>query len=408
MDDPSQFSLAVALGANRHVVGLNGLRGLYVHIPFCPQICPYCAFASLRGVDHLHERYVEALCKELQSLRALRPPEPLQTVFFGGGTPTQIDPALIGKVLETADEVFGTASDVEITVEANPGTVDRQKFAHLRSLGCNRLSLGVQSFDDIALKKLGRVHSSEEAERAFVAAREAGFSNVSIDLIFSVPALADSVWKGSIEKAISLQPDHISAYALTIEEGTLFAKRERDGKWVGLTEDDDAMQYDWTRRRLLDAEFEQYEVSNFARSGLRSRHNWGYWTGVEYLGIGLSAHSFVGGERFWNVKDIETYLEKVEGETSPVLGRETVSEQTAFRERFWLGLRTAEGVNLSEKEWVILGADRRFAQFVDAEFISVDRGLITLADKGWNLADVLAIEITDILENATEGTVQFV
>ena len=186
------------------------------------------------------------------------PKNPLQTVFFGGGTPTQIDPSLIGQVLETVERVFGMCSDVEITVEANPGTVDLEKFSHLRSVGCNRLSLGVQSFDNYALKKLGRVHSSEEAIRAFSSAREAGFSNVSIDLIFSVPDVSEPAWKGSVDRAISLQPEHISAYALTIEEGTLFAKREREGMLVVLTEDDDALQYDWTRHRLMDAGFGQY------------------------------------------------------------------------------------------------------------------------------------------------------
>ena len=143
------------------------LQGLYVHIPFCPQICPYCAFASLRGEDHMHDRYIAALCREIDNSVSLRPAEPLRTVFFGGGTPSQVAPELLGRVLETIDRTFAIAADAEITVEANPGTVDLQKFAELRQIGCNRLSLGVQSFDDGALKKLGRVHDSAEAERAF-------------------------------------------------------------------------------------------------------------------------------------------------------------------------------------------------------------------------------------------------
>jgi oxygen-independent coproporphyrinogen III oxidase len=206
------------------------LQGLYIHIPFCPQICPYCAFASLRGEDHMHERYIAALCREIDKSASLRSSEPLRTVFFGGGTPTQVAPELLGRVLETIARTFAIAADAEITVEANPGTVDLQKFAGLRRIGCNRLSLGVQSFDDGALKKLGRVHDSAEAARAFGAAREAGFENASIDLIFSVPGVAPATWRASVEKAVELAPEHISAYALSIEEGTVFAQRHREGR----------------------------------------------------------------------------------------------------------------------------------------------------------------------------------
>jgi len=396
------------VGTYRDVAAVIGLHGLYIHIPFCPQICPYCAFSSLRGVDHLHERYVLALCNELYARGEIYQRNPLQTVFFGGGTPTQIDPSLIGQVLETVDQVFGMCSDVEITVEANPGTVDLEKFSHLRSVGCNRLSLGVQSFDNYALKKLGRVHSSEEAIRAFSSAREAGFSNVSIDLIFSVPDVPESAWKGSVDRAISLQPEHISAYALTIEEGTLFAKREREGVLVVLTEDDDAMQYDWTRHRLKDAGFGQYEVSNFAQHGRESRHNLSYWTGLEYLGVGLSAHSYIGGERFWNISDIESYLQRVEGDISPEEGRERVDGQTARRERFWLGLRTSQGVLLTELEQEILRQNSRMASLVDAEFLRLEHDRVVLADSGWCRADGLAVELTDLLEQKPEGNTQCV
>ena len=388
------------------MVAIKALSGLYIHIPFCPQICPYCAFASLRGVDHLHERYVSALCKELSVWGRKYRKNPLQTIFIGGGTPTQIDPSLIGYVLEATDQAFGIRPGAEITVEANPGTVDRKKFSHLKSVGCNRLSLGVQSFDNLALKKLGRVHGSEEAERAFISAREAGFSNVNIDLIFSIPDVAEAAWQGSVDKAISLQPEHISAYALMIEEGTLFAKREGEGSLVGLTDDDDAMQYEWVRQRLLDSGYKQYEVSNFAMDGYVSRHNWSYWIGSEYLGVGLSAHSFVRGERFWNVKDIETYIQRVEGDISPEDGRERIDSQTARRERFWLGLRTSQGVLLSESELESLKEHSHMNEWLEAKYLSIKKGRVLLADKGWNIADGLSVELTDILEQREEGITQ--
>ena len=387
---------------------MKSLSGLYIHIPFCPQICPYCAFASLQGVDHLHERYVSALCKELSVRRRQCRKNTLQTIFIGGGTPTQIDPSLIGQVLEAADQAFGMRQDAEVTVEANPGAVDGEKFSQLRSVGCNRLSLGVQSFDNQALKKLGRVHSSEEAERAFTSAREAGFSNINIDLIFSVPDVAEPAWQGSVDRAISLQPEHISAYSLTIEEGTLFAKREGEGSLVTLTDDDDAIQYEWTRHRLLGSGFKQYEVSNFAQEGRVSRHNWGYWIGAEYLGVGLSAHSFIGGERFWNVRDIETYLQRVEGNISPEDGRERIDGQTARRERFWLGLRTSQGVLLSEREMEILKEHSHIKQWLEAKYLNLEKNRVLLADKGWNIADGLAVELTDILEERAEEITQCV
>ena len=385
---------------------MKGLSGLYIHIPFCPQICPYCAFTSLRGVDYLHERYVSALCKELSVWGREYRNNSLQTIFIGGGTPTQIDPSLIGHLLEATDQAFGIRPDAEITVEANPGMVDREKFSHLRSVGCNRLSLGVQSVDNLALKKLGRVHSSEEAERAFISAREAGFSNVSVDLIFSVPDVAEAAWQGSVDKTISLQPEHISAYALMIEEGTLFAKREGEGSLVGLTDDDEAMQYEWVRQRILDSGYKQYEVSNFAMDGWVSRHNWGYWIGSEYLGVGLSAHSFIGGERFWNVKDIKTYMQRVEGDISPEDGRERIDSQTARRERFWLGLRTSQGVLLSEKELETLKEHSHMNEWLEAKYLSIEKDRVLLADKGWNIADGLSVGLTDILEQREEEITQ--
>ena len=333
------------------------------------------------------------------------PKESSANSFLWWGNPTQIDPSLIGQVLETVERVFGMCSDVEITVEANPGSmVDLEKFSHLRSVGCNRLSLGVQSFDNYALKKLGRVHSSEEAIRAFSSAREAGFSNVSIDLIFSVPDVSEPAWKGSVDRAISLQPEHISAYALTIEEGTLFAKREREGMLVVLTEDDDALQYDWTRHRLMDAGFGQHEVSNFAQRARESRHNLGYWTGVEYLGVGLSAHSYIGGERFWNISDIESYLQRVEGVYHRKMDESESMDRLQGESVSGYGLRMSQGVLLTETEQEILRQNCRMASLVDAEFLRLEQDRVVLADSGWSRADGLAVELTDLLEQKPEGT----
>jgi len=374
------------------------VRGLYVHIPFCPQICPYCAFASLRGEDHMHERYIDAVCREIKTHASLRPQAPLRTVFFGGGTPSQVDPSLLGRVLEALAKTFGIANDAEITVEANPSTVDYVKFAALRRLGVNRLSLGVQSFDDAALKRLGRVHGAAEAEQAYLSARDAGFDNTSIDLIFSVPGVSEQTWCASVEKAIELAPEHISAYALSIEEGTLFARRHSEGRLVPLGEEEDAQQYEWTRARLMRGGYEQYEVSNFSRPGLYSRHNWSYWSGAEYLGVGLSAHSYIGGRRFWNTRELYDYVERVEAGASCEDGSEDIDDITAQRERFWLGLRTYRGVELHGVEAAILAASERFSQLVEAGHLHMGDGRLLLAPTALVLADALAVEVTDILE----------
>ncbi len=379
------------------------LEGLYVHIPFCPQICPYCAFASLRGEDHMHERYIAALCREIEQHAHLRPAEPLKTVFFGGGTPSQIDPLLLGRVLTTAAGVFGIADDAEITVEANPGTVDLHKFARLRQLGINRLSLGVQSFDDAALKILGRVHGAAEAERAFRQARDSGFDNLSIDLIFSVPFVAEEAWKNSIKKTIELAPEHVSAYALSIEEGTVFARRQSEGRFSSLDEEQDAQQYEWVGERLTNAGYVQYEVSNFSRPGKYSRHNWSYWTGAQYLGVGLSAHSYVEGRRFWNVRDLYDYVERCERAESAQEACEYIDATTARRERFWLGLRTNLGVELHIDEERRLRSAPGFALLSSSGHWAIREGRLLLSARALALADALAVEVTDILEGDTRA-----
>ncbi|MGY8827558.1 MAG: radical SAM family heme chaperone HemW [Candidatus Latescibacterota bacterium] len=392
------------MAATGRVGALKMVQGLYVHIPFCPQICPYCAFASLRGEDHMHERYIDAVCREIETNVSLRAEAPLRTVFFGGGTPSQVDPSLLGRVLEAIEQTFTIAVDAEITVEANPGTVDCKKFAHLLQIGVNRLSLGVQSFDDATLKCLGRVHGAAEAERAYFSARAAGFDNTSIDLIFSVPGVTEETWRASVEKAVELAPEHISAYALSIEEGTLFARRHSEGRLIPLGEEEDAQQYEWTRARLLRAGYEQYEVSNYSRPGLYSRHNWSYWSGAEYLGVGLSAHSYVGGRRFWNTRELYEYVECIEAGLSCEDGREEIDEITAQRERYWLGLRTYRGVELLAVEAAILAASERFSQLVEAGHLYIAAGRLLLEPAALVLADALAVEVTDILEaNARVG-----
>jgi len=376
--------------------------GLYVHIPFCPQRCPYCAFTILTGHTALYDCYVEAVCAELRSWQSLAHQGPLQTVFFGGGTPSLLDPAHVQQILDTATATFGIAPEAEITLEANPTTADAPKFSAFRASGCNRLSLGVQSFNDTDLHTLGRWHSAADAEAAYVTARRAGFTNVNIDVIFSIPGAPRQHWQATVHKLLSLAPEHISTYSLTIEEGTRFARRYHQGRLQPVSEDDDAWAYAWVMETLATAGYEHYEVSNFARCGYRSRHNWGYWHGADYLGVGLSAHSLVHGERHWNVRPIRTYIAAVEAGRAPCAGTETLHPCAARHERLWLQLRTCIGITLRPLELQTLLSAPKFQAMLEAGLLHLEAPRLRLTPAGFLLADAIGVEVLTILERIHE------
>ena len=372
--------------------------GLYVHIPFCPQICPYCAFASLTGGEDQYERYVEAVCTELRVVSKTCAARAFETVFFGGGTPSKLEPDQLERILVAAAQSFGLAAGAEITLEANPGTADFAKFKGFRDAGFNRLSIGVQSFADESLKTLGRVHSAAEAERAYQVGREAGFDNINLDFIFGIPGSPWTHWLDSLERIVALAPEHVSTYGLTIEEGTVLAERLRQGRWKPVDEEMDARAYEEAVARLAEAGYEHYEVSNFARPARRSRHNWACWMGEEYVGVGLSAHSFLGGVRRWNQRGLQEYIEAVEQGGAPGAGWETIDASTAFRERLWMGLRTCAGVELSLEQGVALAGHHRFKELQEEDYVELAGITLRLTPRGFALADALGIELLDLLE----------
>jgi oxygen-independent coproporphyrinogen-3 oxidase len=372
--------------------------GLYVHIPFCPQRCPYCAFTILTGHAALYERYVTAVCTEIGTWRGRLPYGPLDTVFFGGGTPSILAPSQIQRILDTAAATFGLAPQAEISLEANPTTVDAAKFAALRSCGINRLSLGVQSFQDTDLHTLGRWHSAADAQAAYVSARQAGFSNVSIDVIFSIPGAPRTHWPRTISTLLQLAPEHISTYSLTLEDGTRFARRHHQGRLTPVSEEDDAWAYTWVMERLAGAGYEHYEVSNFARPGYRSQHNWGYWHGAEYLGVGLSAHSLLQGQRHWNLRPLHAYLHAVEAGRDPWEGSEWLDSMTARQEQLWLQLRTCEGVVLQPAESQRLLSAPKFQAMLEAHLVHMNATRLLLTPAGFLLADAIGGEIGALLE----------
>ena len=312
--------------------------------------------------------------------------------------PSQVKPALIGQMLEAAQRHLGLHPDAEIAVEVNPGTVDREKFAMLKALGCNRISIGAQAFRDADLRRLGRQHSAADVERAYAAARAVGFANVSLDLVANVPGGSETDWHFSVERAIALAPEHLSVYSLTIEEGTIFAQRQRQGLLEPVENDWQARTLEWTNARLVVAGYEHYEISNYARLGYRSRHNWGYWTGVPYLGVGLGAHSFIGGKRFWNTRDLDAYLYAMDQGRSPCVGEETIAPDTARRERLWLGLRTTEGIELTEEEVGRLQSSKYFADLTEVGYAVLEGQRLRLTRAGFLLADALSLKLDQIVE----------
>jgi oxygen-independent coproporphyrinogen-3 oxidase len=325
---------------------------LYIHVPFCEKRCLYCDFYTVAGVNERIPDYIHALQKEI-ALRAAEnfwQRQRFETVFFGGGTPSLLSPGQLADILEACFHAFSFVPPVEITLEANPGATGNEQLAKYRALGVNRLSLGVQSFDENELQLLDRIHSPEQARAAVLAARYAGFENVSLDLIFALPNQTRKRWQENLKQAVELEPNHISAYNLTIESGTPLDFAIRKGKISPLSEEDERAMYDFTMKFLAQHGYRQYEISNFAQSGYEARHNIKYWDGSAYLGLGASAHSYDGKRRFWNVPNLRKYLEALSrGELAEEGGEELTAQQKRFEFAF-LGLRQTRGVDLQEFE----------------------------------------------------------
>jgi oxygen-independent coproporphyrinogen-3 oxidase len=322
--------------------------GLYLHLPFCSAICPYCDFAVLTGRPERRRRFAEHLISEI----SLWSPEhssfeSIDTVYFGGGTPSALAPEDLARILTAARETLAIREDAEVFFEANPEDVTAESVRTWRNLGVRFLSLGIQSFDADALKFLGRRHTPEQARRSVEIAREADFETISIDLIYSLPDQPFAVWRRTLEEAVALAPDHLSCYQLTFHEGTPFGRRLTRGEMRELPEEAQAKLFLFTHEFLRDHGYPGYEVSNFARSPEhRSRHNQKYWRHVPYLGLGPSAHSFSGTRRWWNERTLKSYEARIDEGEKPIAGTEELTRQDLALEALMLGLRTAGGVDL--------------------------------------------------------------
>jgi oxygen-independent coproporphyrinogen III oxidase len=328
---------------------------LYVHIPYCVSKCPYCDFNSHVVPEIPEASYIEALIQELNHYARMNHwrARSVQTIFFGGGTPSTFQPSSIARILESANVLFPIDSDCEITLEANPGTVESANFAGYRSFGVNRISVGVQSFQPHLLKFLGRVHSADEAVKALHVIGDAGFENFSLDLIYANPGQSLRDLENDLDTALVFQSPHLSAYNLTIEEGTPFHHEYRSGRISLLSEEGEIAMAELIERRLRAGGLQRYEISNYARPGYHSRHNVNYWQNGDYLGIGAGAHSHqraandgIFGRRWWNEKNPARYMNKISESGQAVTDAEESDLTRAAGEHMFSGLRLTEGVSL--------------------------------------------------------------
>lgn len=316
---------------------------LYVHIPFCIKKCAYCDFLSGPSDEETREKYIELLCREIEECKGKTEEYEVVTVFFGGGTPSILHGEQIQKIMLKLRESFVFAEEAEITLEMNPGTVTMEKLIAYKKAGINRLSIGLQSIHNEELKLLGRIHSYEEFVHSYKMARKAGFENISIDLISAIPGQTVASWCETIKTMIDLQPEHISAYSLIIEEGTPFYEKYGEGAETDLLPSEEAERemYWQTKRILREAGYERYEISNYAREGYTCRHNIGYWERTPYLGFGIGAASLFEETRYTNPSDIEEY----ERCFSEKFKAEKLSTEEQMEEFMFLGLRMMKGIS---------------------------------------------------------------
>jgi putative oxygen-independent coproporphyrinogen III oxidase len=363
--------------------------GLYIHIPFCRTKCRYCNFYSDTCLDRV-PAFIEALYREMEMYRGLY--SAFDTVYLGGGTPSILSPIQVASILSHIRKDFEILPDAEITMEVNPGDLSPDFLADLRASGINRLNIGIQSFDKQIISFLGRRHTAGEAIASIESARKAGFTNLGIDLIYGIPGQSLASWRDILEQAVSLNPEHLSCYELTIEEGTPLYSSYRTGEFAPLPED---LQYDFfiaTSKSLESGGYIHYEVSNFARSGFFSRHNSKYWDHTPYLGLGPAAHSFREGRRWWNHRSLDGYINHLAAGRKPVEDMEILSAELLRLEALYFGFRTVKGIHLpnftenygldilSEKKEMIRKLEKEGLIRFDGTFLKPSTDGMALAD----------------------------
>lgn len=371
------------------------MAGIYIHIPFCKQACHYCDFHFSTSFKYKKE-VLQALHQEIHLQKDYLQGEIIETIYLGGGTPSVLDAEEINALLEVIFANFQVKSDAEITLEANPDDLDPQKILDLKQTSINRFSIGVQSFFDEDLIWMNRAHRSIEAFDAIKEAQDAGFHNITIDLIYGYPLLTDEKWQFNLEKFFGLQIPHFSAYSMTVEPRTALASFINKKKQPEMNEEQSAAQFEFLMVAAEKQGFEHYEISNFSLPGQHSRHNSNYWKGVKYLGIGPSAHSFNGDTRQWNVANNQQYLTQVNQNQLPFT-QEFLSDQDRVNEYIMTALRTSNGLDLDFVNSLNLNAATAIlidaASFIDKNWIIKNGQLLTLSRAGKLYADYIAAEL---------------
>ena len=372
------------------------MAGIYIHIPFCRQRCRYCAFYSTT-LYNIKEEYVKAVCRELQERRHYIDNNTVETIYLGGGTPSTLTIGQLHAICDTIYSNYPISRNPEVTIECNPDDLTPEFLEQLRELPFNRISMGVQSFNDVQLKRLGRRHTAEAARLAVTNARAAGYKNISIDLMFALPGSSKAEWQETLNSAIALRPEHLSAYNLMYEEGTPLYCDLTEGKVTELSEEENLEQF----RMLIDSMkatgYRHYEISNFAIPGKESRHNSSYWNDTPYIGCGAAAHSYNGTSRQWNIADIKEYIKGIEnGEL--VFETEHLSEEERYNDTILTRLRTAEGIPV---EWMKQNFSERLNGYMmhaaEKEIalgnLKEDNRQLSLTEKGIFISDAVIREL---------------
>lgn len=376
---------------------------VYLHVPFCLRRCSYCDFAVSVDRRPPVEAWVECVRAELElraRMHAWEGPLEPRTVYVGGGTPSLLGAHGMSALRDATSRLVRWSAVEEWTAEANPESFDVELATEWRQAGVNRISLGVQTFHEPALRWMGRLHGSEGPARALAAAREAGFDNVSVDLIFGLPTRLGRHWEKDLERAVALAPEHVSLYGLTAEPRTPLGRWTREGRETLPADETYEAEYLEASRRLQRAGFQHYEVSNFCRPGRRSIHNGAYWSGAAYLGLGPSAHSYFPPLRSWNLRDWAAYRAALEAGSDPLDETERVEGAATRLERVWLGLRTSDGVSRAELPPAGL---TRIAQWSNAGWAEEREGRVRLTANGWLLLDRLAVDLDSVLDVPSGG-----
>ncbi len=372
------------------------MAGIYIHIPFCKQRCRYCAFYS-STLYNIKERYTDAVCKELAMRKDYAGGSTIETIYFGGGTPSTLPIELLRKICDAIYADYAVSDKAEVTIECNPDDLTPEFLAELTHLPFNRISMGIQSFDEAQLKRLGRRHDAGKARQAVVNARAAGYGNISIDLMFALPGSTKESWAHDLESAIELKPDHLSAYNLMYEEGTPLYRALERGEFAELNEEENVAQFRMLIEKMKEAGYRHYEISNFSTPGKESRHNSSYWNDTPYIGCGAAAHSYNGTSREWNIADIKEYIKGIEnGERNYEI--EHLTEEERYNDTILTRLRTADGLPL---EWM----KKRFSARLNAYMqcaagkeialgnLKEENGHLSLTQKGIFISDAVIREL---------------